>query len=306
MPWWFYLIVGIIVFVAVALRVGAYFILKKLYKPSKRDYDFILDYEIREKGFQKRWLDIPFTAYRRESRYGYEVFGRYYECPAPSDKIMLSIHGHNSCGLSQMKYLELFLSLGYNVFIPDHKRSGFSGGDIITFGATEKYDVIDWIDLLAKEYPGKRFAIFGESMGGATSMMVADLDKRVEYLMEYCGYADFEGLLSKYIKNKTIRKILEPTFESVSRLFFKIEFNDFNAGKSLARVKKPTLIIHSEADKTVDFYNCEKLRAIKPDAKVHIFKDSMHARSMVKYPEEFTKVITEFVREAEEKVNMEQ
>ena len=49
MPWWFYLIVGIIVLVAVALRVGAYFILKKLYKPTKRDYDFILDYETRER-----------------------------------------------------------------------------------------------------------------------------------------------------------------------------------------------------------------------------------------------------------------
>ena len=136
-------------------------------------------------------------------------------------------------------------------------------------------------------------------------MMVADMDKRVEYLIEYCGYADFEGLLSKYIKNKTIRKLLEPTFESVSRLFFKIEFKEFNAGQSLARVKKPTLIIHSKADKTVDFYNCQKLREIKPDAKVHIFEDSMHARSMVKYPEIFTKVITDFIKEAEEKVGLE-
>ena len=95
---------------------------------------------------------------------------------------------------------------------------------------------------------------------------------------------------------------MEPTFESVSRLFFKIDFNDFNAGKSLARVKKPTLIIHSKADQTVNFYNCQKLTSIKPDAKVHVFEDSMHARSMVKYPEEFTKVVTDFVLEAEEKV----
>ena len=131
------------------------------------------------------------------------------------------------------------------------------------------------------------------------------MDKRVEYLMEYCGYADFEGLLSKYIKSKIIRKFLEPIFESVSRLVFKIEFKDFNAGNSLARIRKPTLIIHSKADQTVNFYNCQKLLGIKPDAKYHIFEDSLHARSMVKYPEVFTKVITDFVKEAEEKVGME-
>lgn len=305
MPWWIYLIVGLILFFAVALRVGAYFILKKLYKPTKRDYDFILDYEIKEKGFQKRWLDIPFKAYRRESRYGYEVFGRYYECPTPSNKIMISVHGHNSCSLSQMKYLEMFLSLGYNVFMPDHKRSGFSGGDIITFGATEKYDLIDWIDILQRDYPEKRFAIFGESMGAATSMMVTEMDKRIEYLIEYCGYADFEGLLSKYIKNATLRKMLEPTFNSVSRLVFKIDFNDFDAGKALSKIKKPTLIIHSKEDKTVDYYNSEKLRRYKPDAKVYIFEDTMHARSMVKYPEVFTKVVTYFVLEAEKQVGLE-
>ncbi|MBQ8178538.1 MAG: alpha/beta hydrolase [Clostridia bacterium] len=305
MPWWIYLIVGLILFFAVALRVGAYFILKKLYKPTKRDYDFILDYEIKEKGFQKRWLDIPFKAYRRESRYGYEVFGRYYECPTPSNKIMLSVHGHNSCSLSQMKYLEMFLELGYNVFMPDHKRSGFSGGDIITFGATEKYDIIDWIDVLQRDYPDKRFAIFGESMGAATSMMVTEMDKRIEYLIEYCGYADFEGLLSKYIKNATVRKFLEPTFNSVSRLVFKIDFNDFDAGKALSKIKKPTLIIHSKEDKTVAYYNSEKLRRYKPDAKVHIFEDTMHARSMVKYPEVFKKVVTDFVLDAEKQVGLE-
>ncbi len=299
-----YIIIALIVFVAVASRVAAYFVLRKLYKPAKRDYDTILKYETEEKGFQKRWLDIPFKEYRRESRYGYEVFGRYYECPTTSNKIMLSIHGHNSCGLSQMKYLEMFLSLGYNVFIPDHKRSGFSGGDIITFGATEKYDLIDWIDVLSNDYPDKRFAIFGESMGAATSMMVAEMDKRVEYLIEYCGYADFEGLLAKYIPYRGVRNFLEPTFKGISRLFFKIDFDDFNAGRALAKVNKPTLIIHSKADKTVNYYNSIKLREIKPDAKYYIFEDTMHARSMVKYPEIFTKVITDFVRESEEKVGM--
>lgn len=304
MPWWIYLIISVIFVVAIAWRAVVYFVLKSLYKPKKRDYETILAYEIAEKGFQKRWLDIPYREMRRVSRYGYEVFGRYYECEQNTNKIMLCLHGHNSCSLSQMKYLEMFLELGYNVFMPDHKRSGFSGGDIITFGATEKHDVIDWINVLQSEYPTARFAIFGESMGAATSMMVTSMDKRIEYLIEYCGYADFEGLLSKYVGNATIRKLILPTFESMSRLFFKIDFDEINAGKAMRKINKPTMIIHSKADQTVVYYNAQKLMSERPNATVKIFEDCAHARSMVKYPDEFKKVITEFVKNAEEKVKM--
>ena len=55
----------------------------------------------------------------------------------------------------------------------------------------------------------------------------------------------------------------------------------------------------------MDYYNSEKLRRYKPDAKVYIFEDTMHARSMVKYPEVFTKVVTDFVLEAEKQVGLE-
>ncbi len=305
MQYWVYILIGVILFLAVAVRVAAYFILKKLYRPTKRDYEYLIDYETREKGFQKEWLEIPFLEYRRESRYGYELFARYYECPTPSKKIMIDLHGHNSCSVSQLKYLELWRSLGYNVFMPDHKRSGFSGGDTITFGATEKYDVLDWIKILKQDYPDMRFAIFGESMGAATSIMVASMEPSIEFLIEYCGYADFEGLLSKYIKNGMIRKQLAPTFNSMSRLFFKVDFEDFNVVKAFTKIDKPTLMMHSRIDKTVDFYNFEKLHAVKPDAKTHVFSDTIHVRSIVKHPEVFTKVVSEFVKEAEKQVGIE-
>ena len=136
-------------------------------------------------------------------------------------------------------------------------------------------------------------------------MLVTEMDKRVEYLIEYCGYSDFEGLLSKNIPSAALRKLMLPLFESVSRLFYKIDFKDFDAGKALSRIKKPVMIIHSKADKTVNFYNCSKLMKYKPDAKVHIFEDTMHARSMVKYPEVFKQIITDFVKEAESKVGLE-
>lgn len=65
-----------------------------------------------------------------------------------------------------VKYVNLFLKRGYNVFIYDYCRYGKIGGKIISYGYYEKYDlkfVVDWL----KNCFGINiiFGIYGEFMG---------------------------------------------------------------------------------------------------------------------------------------------
>lgn len=310
MPYWGYLIiVGVVLLMVTGYHLALYFICKtKLFKPEKREFDFLVDYETREKGFRKEWLDLPYKEYKRKSRYGYDVFARYYESTvytgeeSTHKKIMISLHGHNSCCVSQLKYLELFTKLGYDVFIPDHRRSGKSGGDTVTFGACEKYDGIDWIDVIKKEYPDARLAIFGESMGSATAMMVSALDSRIEYIVEYCGYANFDGLMSRYVHSSTLRKMVMPSFRMVVKMGFGFDIKECDALANISKSDKPILMIHSKVDGVVDFDNFKMLSASRPDAVTHVFEDCMHARSMITHPEEFTETVSTFVRDTENKL----
>lgn len=313
MQFWVYIIIAVAAILVLGLmyRLILYIICRdKLFKPQKREFDFLVDYETREKGFQKEWLDIPYRAYKRTSRYGYEVVARYYDSgvcngkESDHGKIMVSLHGHNSCCVSQLKYLKMFLGLGYDVFIPDHRRSGSSGGDTVTFGAYEKYDVVDWIDVLKKEHPDAHIAVFGESMGAATAMMVGAMDERVDYIIEYCGYANFDGLMSRYVSSPALRKLVMPTFRQVVKIAFKVDIKDCNALDAISKSSKPILMIHSKADKTVAFENFKMLSASRPDAVTHTFEDSMHARSMVTYPQEFKKVVTDFVHAEEQSLGI--
>ena len=293
-------IIGIIIGCFFAVQILIYFgmtwlIIRKVMHPKKRSDDFLIDYETREKKFDKSWLDIPYRGMRRRSRYGYSLFARLYMNETPTDKFILLLHGHNNSSIGQLKYLSLFRKLGYNVFIPDHRRSGGSGGRSITFGTREKHDVIDWIDVLQNEFPSATFGLFGESMGAATAIMVAGLDARVKFLIEYCGFASFKDLAAAYIKSERIYKVLSLGLGVAAR-FYGARLKETDALSAMKKLKIPVLIMHSKADTLVGVSNAYALMKAKPDASVKLFENSVHARSLSTYPEEFTATVTEFLQ----------
>lgn len=277
---------------------GLYFGIKGLVKPEKRTADYLVEYEVEEKGLDRAVTEIPFEQMYRTSRFGYELAARFYTSEN-SSKTVVCLHGHNSCFASQLKYLPIFLSLGYNVFIPDHRRSGLSGGDTVTFGAYEKHDVLDWISELRARRPGDSIALFGESMGAATAIMTAAEIPDAVFLIDYCGYANFEGLLTRYTDNKYIRKAVMPSIRLVCERCFGFDVNECDALEAITRVGCPILIMHSKADKTVNYRNALMLQEAAPQAELHTFPDSIHARSITKYPDEYADTVKEFVRKAE-------
>lgn len=274
-------------------------IIKKIMGPPKRDNDSLIEYEIREKKFDKEWLKIPFRAMRRQSRFGYHLYARLYMNDTPTEKFMLLLHGHNSSSIGQLKYLELFRSLGYNVFIPDHRRSGDSGGKTITFGHYEKYDVIDWIDELQKEFPTATFAVFGESMGAATATMVAAKDKRIRFLIEYCGFASFKALAVPYLKSEKLFNFLSFGLALNALVFYKVKMQEINAFEAMQTLNIPVLIMHSKTDKVVDVSNAYAFIEANPKATVKFFEEAIHARSIITYPQDYVQTIKDFVAKAE-------
>src|SRR2546430_7508367 len=63
----------------------------------------------------------------------------------------------------------MFLHKGYSVLLPDSRAHGESGGDLATYGITERQDVHLWAELLQQRAPGCVY-LFGESMGAAIAL----------------------------------------------------------------------------------------------------------------------------------------
>lgn len=263
-------------------------------EPRKREDDELIAHEKEVKKFSDEWTEEKHIRFEITSRFGYRLVGYYYDFGAEETVVLL--HGHNSSHVSQLKYMELFKKLGYNVFIPDHRRSGASGGDTITFGAKEKIDAEDFISYIKDKVPGIKIAgLFGESMGAATAMMLAPKIEGLGFLIEYCGYANFEGLLLRYFKSRGLTRLGSRLIGVITKCLYGFDPKDTDALRALKTVSVPVLIMHSKADEVVVFENAEMLRKAKPEADFVSFDGSRHACSYTTYPEEFEGAVRQFL-----------
>ena len=62
---------------------------------------------------------------------------------------------------------------GYNILLPDLRANGESEGSMIGMGWLDRLDVINWIDVLLKDYPDAEIVIHGVDMGADTALMLA-------------------------------------------------------------------------------------------------------------------------------------
>lgn len=268
-----------------------------MYCFGRRSNDEVLKHEIKIKKFDVKLLDIPCERFYTHSRFGYRLHARLYRAEKPTNKFLIDLHGKNSSSISQMKYLRIFTELGYNVFIPDHRSCGDSGCISSTFGAYEKYDVMTWMNFLQKNNPDARFAVFGESMGASTAVLVASVDDRIEALVSYCAFSDIIKVV-RDLAGKAAPKFFRmfiPAYRVASLLFFGVSPRLNSVERAMAKINIPTLIMHSHGDMLVDVRHAKRLAEINERAETVYFKDARHACSYVYYSDEFSTAVQQFL-----------
>lgn len=298
MEWWHYLIfaiVGLTALIIILDMILGAVVINKLSKPTKRDNTELYRYESEEKKFNDDWLKVPFEKLQMDSDFGYKLFARLYKADVPTNDYMIVLHGHNSSSLSQLKYLSIFKGLGFNVFMPDHRRSGYSAGETITFGNYEKLDTIKWINTIHAQNPNATFGIFGESMGAATATMVTAMDDRIKFLIEYCGYADFKNLVVPRVKSVLVYYMFTPALKLMARLIGGFRISQTNAKKAMKQVKVPTMIMHSKADTIVHVSSAYEFKKANPSAEIVLFDNAPHARSYILNEHAYRSAIESFI-----------
>lgn len=57
---------------------------------------------------------------------------------------IIVLHGIADSRAGSVNFAPMFLTQGYAVLVPDSRAHGESGGNFVTYGLLEKYDVIGW------------------------------------------------------------------------------------------------------------------------------------------------------------------
>ncbi len=287
------------VLVVVALAVVGYKINNMTAKPPVSSYE-----RARERIAKMDFFDTDFDLYNLEdveivSDYGYNLTGKWHN--ADSKKCVIIVHGFNINLVASMRYFELFRNRGVNVLMYNHRFHGTSGGDSCSMGYYEKHDLKKCIDFVFDRLgEGCVVGLHGESMGGATSIMTAAIDKRISFIVSDCAFADFYSEAGYQLeRSHKMPKIPFLTIaDIINRIRFKHSYKDVSPIKDLKNVDCPILFIHGDNDTMTKYTDSVSMhQAYQGKKQIFISEGARHGETIHMFKQQYFDTVYSFLDE---------
>lgn len=184
---------------------------------------------------------------------GLTLRGRFYEHSpgAPIEIMMHGYHGNLERDLSGGIFRAL--KIGHSVLLFDHRGSGKSDGNMLTFGINESRDCRRWIDYVLTEInPHAKIILSGVSMGAATAMITSGYDNLPENIVGIiadCGYTSAEDIIKKVMRDmKLPYNLIYPFIRLGARIFGRFDIDEFSPIEQVKKSKIPTIFVHGDTD----------------------------------------------------------
>ncbi|PIC57296.1 alpha/beta hydrolase [Sporosarcina sp. P12(2017)] len=249
------------------------------------------------------WVDKQeFKEMHMTSRDGVDLMGYFLAAKQPTDKLVILTHGYlghaKQMGLYGQYYYE---ELGYNIFLPNARGHGKSGGDYYGFGWPDRLDVMDWTKLLAEEMdPDTQVLYHGLSMGAATVLMASgeSLPKQVKAIIADSPYQSVYQLFA-YQLNRMFHLPAFPLLDNMSLLTSAragYSLKEADALSAVQRATVPILYIHGNADTFVPTEMTKELyEKTKSDTELFLVDDANHGEAFVMDQEAYKRKVDEFL-----------
>jgi fermentation-respiration switch protein FrsA (DUF1100 family) len=280
--------------------IASYIFAAKVFYPKR--FGVEETYEIEKKN--GRIEEGIFNTWKKEevilqSPFGYRIFGLYFPAMGSRKTVILS-HGITYTLYGSVKYMKMFMDLGFNIFIYDNRFHGRSGGPNATLGFFEKYDlkrITDWVE--EKIGVGSIIGTHGESMGAAISLQHAAIDPRIKFVIEDCSFDRLDTLLAHRLKKDyhLPRYPVLPMVELISKLFTGMVIKDVSPEDAVTLITSPILFIHGDKDEFIPVEMVEKLAALKINGpkNLYIASNAGHAESFWTDQKQYITVVNDFL-----------
>lgn len=195
-----------------------------------------------------------------QSSTGASLAGRFFAGRTLATIVLL--HGYGGQQDELLPLADQLHEAGYTVFSYDQRGCGASTGDV-TFGAREQDDLISVVDYLTArpDVDREQLGVFGFSMGGATAIMTAARDPRLEAVVADSAWADVRAWLRPSVKSSFVHPRDRFTALSLrlAELRTGIDLDDLRPAEVVERISpRPILLIHGRADEVVEASEAER------------------------------------------------
>lgn len=235
---------------------------------------------------------------------GNKLHAYFLENPNSLNKIIITSHGWKSTGLTDYALIgSYYYQKGYSILVVDHQAHGMSEGKYIGFGVLDSYNLRQWIYYINHLFDSKcQIFLHGLSMGANAVLLLANqnLPNTVKGIIADCGFTsgwdEFLYLSKKFIKKERLLPIYLLKWNCQLRARY--NFKDNTSLETVANAKLPILFIHGGNDNFVPQSMTQQLFNLCPTSKkLKIFERAAHAKSWYEYPEEYEKLVFNFIEE---------
>ena len=249
------------------------------------------------------WTDMvrayPHEEFSIQSFDGLTLRAKFYECK-PGAPIELMFHGYKGNAERDLNGgVERCFKLGHSAMLIDHRASGYSEGNVVTFGILEKRDCLRWVDFAVEHFgPDCKLILTGISMGAATVMMAAgeELPDNVVGVLADCGFTSSRAIIYKVSRQLHLpARIMYPLIRLGALLFGGFDLEEKSAIDAMKRVKVPVIFAHGEQDTLVPCsMSWENYEACAAPKGIYTVADAGHGLCYLTAGEDYIRALREF------------
>lgn len=232
-----------------------------------------------------------------------ELVGFIYPAEISSEKWAFVVHGYTGDHTEVEFYAREYAARGYNVFAPDLRAQGESGGDLIGMGWTDRFDLIAWLRYLVDRFGEDiEIVMHGHSMGAAAICMASgeDVPSQVKAIVSDCAFTSVWDIFASQI-GKLAGAALYPVMES-ARAMLKVRGSfDIRHASAVDQVRKsttPTLFIHGASDGFVPLPMVHELfdACAAPEKRLLVVAGAGHVLSAQTDPKLYWSTVFDFLQ----------
>lgn len=220
---------------------------------------------------------------------------------------VILVHGLGDNRYSNYPLAEFFLKKGYNVITYDQRSTNENTARYTTFGYREKYDLIDWVNYIEEQAPGKKIGIWGASYGGATAGLALgyeSMDEKVDFLILDCPVSSMKWMVEEEMRNMNVGipvSYMTWCGNVINKLKLGFTYEDADVANAMNDVKTPVLIINSKADSMTPYFMGKDIYdAITGNDKgIWTVDDSEHCEMWLDHNQEYCDKVESFLSKYE-------
>lgn len=237
------------------------------------------------------------TNYTVKSFDGYELHVQFLKNPTPTDKYMIISHGYTDNRMGALKYVPMYLELGYNCIIYDLRGHGENEPTFTTYGIREGEDIAELVKDTRSRYSDiSQLGLHGESLGAASTVASMKYRPDVDFAVADCGFSDIDNVLRGAYKYYHMPEFFVDMADLGARVRYGYSLKSMRPIDSLDDNEVPILFIHGADDNFILPKNSEDMAArTKGKSEIHFIEGAGHAESVIIDPENYKAYVKDFL-----------